>query len=61
MKNYIAIFKKKNVAFNAIDIEQMWMRAQTRKEAERKARELAKTSNMRYLSIYTIKPIMHEI
>jgi hypothetical protein len=61
MKNYVATFEKKNVAFNANNVDLMWMRAQTRKDDERKARELAKTSNMRYLSIYTIKPIMHEI
>jgi len=61
MKNYVATFEKKNVGFNANNVEQIWLSAHTRKDAERKARELAKDSNMRYLSIYTIKPIMHEI
>ena len=57
MKNYIASFKKKNVSFNAKNDEQIWISAQTRKDAERKARELAKDSNMRYISIHTVKPI----
>ena len=57
MKNYVATFEKKNVGFNANNVEQIWLSAQTRKDAELKARQLAKHSNMRYLSIYTVKPI----
>ena len=61
MKNYVATFEKKNVAFNANNLEHVWINAHTRKDAELKARQLAKHSNMRYLSIYTVKPIPHAI
>jgi len=57
MKNYVATFEKKNVAFNANNVDRIWLSAHTRKDAERKARQLAKDSNMRYISIHTVKPI----
>lgn len=60
-RNYVISFQKKDAAFNAKDFEQMWMNARTMKDAIKQAREYAKNNNRRFVAVYYVKPITHEI
>lgn len=55
MKNYIATFEIKGRAFNAQNTETMWFSADTRKDAEIKARRYARSCGDRFVSIRMVK------
>jgi hypothetical protein len=55
MRNYIATFQAKGRAFNANDIESMWLTAKTRKDAENHARSIARLQGDKFISIRWVR------
>jgi hypothetical protein len=55
MKQYIATFRILNAAFNSNDIETIWISAANRKEAENRARFLARQDGDKFISIRMVK------
>lgn len=55
MKNYIATFENKKASFNANSVETMWFAAKTRKDAEQKARRVARDWDRKFVSIRMVK------
>ena len=55
MRNYIATFQAKGRAFNANDIESIWLSAKTRKDAEVHARRIARMQGDKFVSIRWVR------
>jgi hypothetical protein len=54
MKQYIATFRVLNAAFNANDIETMWISASSIKHATEKAKSYASEYNNKFISIRAV-------
>ena len=55
MKNYIATIENKKAAFNSNNLENIWISAANRKEAENRARFLARQDGDKFISIRAVK------
>lgn len=55
MRNYIATFQIKGRSFNANDIETMWFSSKNRKDAENRARSIARQQGDKFVSIRWVR------